>query len=318
MEILEIARCCGVNVRTESHLLGSIEEILRQLKLQLPEAWEFRISEKGQPYWTSNKTHACTQRHPLMQKIQEELEDSRNSIRKLTESDAYRLTARIPVSLSGYMSATKGVYERVKTEANGFMNAIIVQKLAETTGKLETRKAYNLRSLAELIGKTLSKQEALDVLFACPFELPKLRVGPRAQQKPETAISGEEASEQENDSDNETEEEGEVHHQPIEAIENVPDLNPGTEITMKKLPGLATEDRLDSRIKQRVSRFAEQFGHIPSMKPAEQRKEEDTKMAVRIVRGEAVICSFRSRRAEKQPRRSTTSTQKRWRPSFAA
>lgn len=180
-EIYAMANICGVNLNTEGHLLELIDKKLREFKHQSDEVWEFRESAQGTPYWISTKTKACTQRHPMISMIQEELAEKRQAMQSVLNSDEYKLTARIPQKISSF-SQTEGVaglYQQLKNEANKLVSNIIIDKMTnEKTEGVNDTKPYNLKHLADFLGKKLSKEEALDILFACPFQLgkPKLEV----------------------------------------------------------------------------------------------------------------------------------------------
>ena len=185
-EIIEAAKQCNVDIFKESDLLSRIDELLRLHRRLGEERWEFRVSEHGQGYWTSSKTKASTQRYPHVSRLLEELEESRKSMQSILSSEKYKLTARIPKKIFPYVhdQGAAGLYQQLKEEANKLVSTAILDKANTPTAAptptqplgppgedLRPNGSYNLKRLAEYIGQKLTKEEALDILFACPFDL---------------------------------------------------------------------------------------------------------------------------------------------------
>ncbi len=170
-EILTIARQCGVDIRTEGQVLGKIQELVPELQERFEEIWEFRSPAQGESYWISAASRLCVQKYPYLDCMMEELAALRKSA---THNADAKFAARVPRRVLQYAKDREPgeVYGKLKREAERVVSSFLVAKVEKTAGGQEEEgKGYDLRQLSEFIGKKLTRQEALDVLFACPFDL---------------------------------------------------------------------------------------------------------------------------------------------------
>lgn len=152
---------CNVDIGKEGYLLEIIEDTIKEFKTEIYEIWEFRVPVQGSSYWVSSKTRSPSQAYPYLDQVLEKIEQARNNAKELKNSELCKIPKKIEE-----IGGTE-VYQKTKEEASKFISTIMRNKYSNTSQNVE---AYNLKDLANFIGKTLTKEEALDILFACPFE----------------------------------------------------------------------------------------------------------------------------------------------------
>lgn len=155
--------------------------MLREIIQFNDDPWEFRLTKMGVGYWISKKSKISTKDFPYISDIREGLRQTRKTCETLKVLPQYSSLTQIPKKLIEFKPDGIGdeIHKKIKQEAREFINSIFKRKLDylnrnnkdSSQNVLIPRGGYNLKNLAEYIGKKVTKEEALDILFACPFEL---------------------------------------------------------------------------------------------------------------------------------------------------
>ncbi len=155
-----------MQIESEPYLLQTVEEALKSYK-EDNEAWEFRAMPTGTFYWTGKDSKATSEQYPYLDEMKNDIDQARRDAEQIKNSAAN--TASRIVALPGIApEKSDGVRRRLRDEARLLVNRILQSKISAKENQQPT---YNLSQISELVGRKLTKEEALYFLFACPFEL---------------------------------------------------------------------------------------------------------------------------------------------------
>jgi len=162
LEILEISKQIGLDLPKESYLLLAIEEIIKEIKNMRNEIWEFR-EVGGVCYWTSSETKLTTPQYPFLDEIKQEVNEIKKEKEIMRNDEKFKNSYKQPKLLTEISETIKN---ELKQEAQKLVAVAVDYSITHgSSGK------YDATKLADFFGRKLTKEEILDYLFACPFNL---------------------------------------------------------------------------------------------------------------------------------------------------
>lgn len=136
------------------------------------ETWEFRVNNEGKVYWINLKTFQTSKKYNHLEDLKEHLKSAKQKIE--ANSENILSMYRIPKFLKDYAGekSVEELFRIAKEEAIQVTKKILeIQSNEKDFTQNTMNYQYKCSKLEEFLGKTLSKEEIMKILFACPYKL---------------------------------------------------------------------------------------------------------------------------------------------------
>ena len=176
MMLLELAKCAQVEA-SEVHLYGAVAEFMEELREEgLFEKWRFRYTLEGERYWFHTPEERAYRQFPYAKALRRLVKRRRK--RGVNKHPSYLRPPLLRHQL--FTQYGEDLYYPVRTEALDLMTSVLRTMLETNVFRMPEEEIDVSESLKSL-EKKLDKEQALDLLFACPYDLalpalkPKIR-----------------------------------------------------------------------------------------------------------------------------------------------
>jgi len=166
LEILEIARECSLDIEKEPLMLIIVEDIFKEIKKESDELWELRIPENGPPYWYSVKSKLSLKDFPFVDEFKSAIAEFQNKNSNLTQTEL----------IKEFKKPKSELEEKLHEMSKKLVSQIVHKKLCDSLNieiANSPTEEFSVKNICEIVGKQITKEEIMDLLFACPFELAK-------------------------------------------------------------------------------------------------------------------------------------------------
>eukprot|EP00347_Sterkiella_histriomuscorum_P016098 403354503 len=187
IEIFVVANQCNVDLNVDVHILYLISDLMDAINKQSDEAWQFRYINDQKFYWQNKEKTLKTQTYPFLSNIMEKIQILKTQTENLRGQEIDNYLKQHYVSIKEVQGLRgQQTLEKIKDERQEFTRNILLQFLKNKENKLfiEDIKdqlegngenldqiSYDMKILSQFLSNRLSKDELLDVILFCPFNL---------------------------------------------------------------------------------------------------------------------------------------------------
>lgn len=166
MMLLELVKC-GKLEQDDIHLYGPVAEFIQELKQEsLFEKWQFRYTLEGEHYWFHTPEERAYRQFPYSKALRRLIKRKRkHGLRKHPQY------LRLPLLRHAlFVKYGEDFYAQVRTEALDLMMSVL-RTMLDTNVFRMPEEELDISETLKGVEPLLDKEQALDLLFASPYDL---------------------------------------------------------------------------------------------------------------------------------------------------
>ncbi|CDW79833.1 ww domain containing protein [Stylonychia lemnae] len=186
IEIFVVGKQCSIDLNQDIHFLYLISDLMDQISRQSDEAWQFRYINDDKFYWQNRDKSVKTRIYPFLSNVLERIQILKTQTENLRNDDIKNYLKENQANIKE-TTGIRGLhtFSKIKDERVLFTMDVLIQFMKNKENKLYLDKlqeqieedenydnvSHDLRPISMFLANRLSKNQLLDVIYYCPFNL---------------------------------------------------------------------------------------------------------------------------------------------------